>query len=84
MSLDFASPFCLFISQESDMENVEESLVNMAKKESAQQFDENDYQDLDSSIMQDYLNQSELDIVQEAIERSILEQSMREYYSMGR
>lgn len=65
------------------MENVEESLLNLAKKESAQQFDQNDYQELDNTIMQDYLNQSELDLMQEAIERSILEQSMREYYSGG-
>jgi len=60
-----------------DLENVEESLVNMVKKES----DQLDYKDLDDSIMRDYMAQSELDLMQETIERSILEQSLREYYS---
>jgi len=59
----------------------EEDIVNMTKKESAQQIDQLDYSAVEESIMMDSLQQSELDLMQEAIERSILEQSMREYYS---
>jgi hypothetical protein len=55
----------------------------MAKKESAQELDKfEDFQE--QSIMKDYLMQSELDIMQEALERSIMEQSMREYYNSGK
>jgi len=66
---------------ENDLENVEESIINMAKKESQQQLNPNEFQDLEQSIMQDCIHQSELDLMQEAIERSIIEQSIREYYS---
>jgi len=62
---------------ENDFENVEESLIELVKKESGQIVD----QDLEKSYMQQFMKQSELDIMQEAIERSIMEQSIREYYS---
>jgi hypothetical protein len=56
---------------------VEERLMDLVKKESGQMVD----QDLENSYMQQFMKQSELDIMQEAIERSIMEQSIREYYS---
>jgi OTU domain-containing protein 5 len=62
---------------ENDFENVEERLIDLVKKESGQMMD----QDLENSYMQQFMKQSELDIMQEAIERSIIEQSIREYYS---
>jgi len=66
---------------ENDLENVEESLLNLAKKESSQHMDVSEFQDLDQSLMEEYLQQSELDLMQEAIERSIKEQSIRDFYS---
>jgi OTU domain-containing protein 5 len=62
---------------ENDFDNVEERLMDLVKKESGQMVD----QDLENSYMQQFMKQSELDIMQEAIERSIMEQSIREYYS---
>jgi len=61
-------------TSENDLDHVEESLLNLAKKESEQ----------DDGIFQNTLYQSELDIMQQAIERSIMEQSLREYFSRNK
>jgi len=67
----------LLDNKDADFENVEESLIQMAKRESEQEYNKLN----DNVVVQDFINRSELEVMQEEIERAILEQSLREYYS---
>jgi len=64
-------------SKENDFDNVEESLIQMAKRESEAEYNKIH----DNMEVQEFIHRNELEQMQEEIERAILEQSLREYYS---